>query len=73
VSIEYYPCPALNLWSTVVIVILLIVGFSGELGWIAIIIAFFLAIFYLSALMDIFYQKSICKQVHKLIEYKQNR
>jgi len=49
-------------------VILLIVGFSGELGWITIIIAFFLAVFYFSALVDIFYQKSICKQVHKLID-----
>jgi len=72
VSKEDYPCPKYNLWSVVVIVILLVVGFSGELGWIAIIITFFLAVFYLSTLVDIFYEKSICKRVHTLIEYEQN-
>jgi len=68
ISKDDYPCYKYNFWVAFVILILIAAGFSGGVGWIAAIVALFLAVIYFASLIDFFYHKNICKKVQKIIE-----
>jgi len=68
ISEKDYICPKYNFWSAFVILFLIAVGFSGEFGWIVIIMTVFIALFYFASLIDFFYHKEICNKVHKIIQ-----
>ena len=67
ISQEDYICERYNFWVAFVILTLLAVGFSGELGWIAIIVAFYISVSYFGTLIEFFYKKSLCKKVQEII------